>query len=415
MVDNSSTVAIEEPGHIAMRELLVRRGAKIVPHPVDDEGIVVDSRLEGVALAYVTPSHQRPTAVTLSMARRTALLERAAAADFRIIEDDVDSATNYLEDASPALRALPGGERVIYVADFSGILAPAVRLGFMVAAPEIIAAARELRALIARQPSQSNQRTMALMLSRGSYDVAMLRLARVFRERLLALREALNHYLQRFIALAPARGGTTYWVRGPEGIDAAHLAREAALRGILIEPVAEYFAAANSQRNLFRIGVTGLQADRVRPGVAALAEVLRDISSRRQPGNSAAGSHWLSGEELERRLGNARIESNTVYGHPFTIQLFADGGMVGRAGHSGEDRDEGRWWVAGARWFRQWRSWAYGEPAGYRVRIQGNQMQLFNENRQMVDALTFVPPPLGADLDPSKSPTGTRPTPRPTA
>jgi GntR family transcriptional regulator/MocR family aminotransferase len=399
LIDASTCVAIEEPGSIAMRELLARRGARILPQPVDDDGILVDARLTECDMVYVTPSHQQPTAVTLSAARRAALLKKSASADFRIIEDDVDSATNYLEDAPPALRAMRGGERVIYVADFSAVLAPAVRLGFIVAAPEIIAAARELRALLTRRPSLSNQRTMALLLSLGLYDAAMLRLGRLFRERLFALREALNHYLQRFIAIAPARGGTTYWVRGPAGIDAAELARDAALHGILIEPVADYFGAANPQRNLFRMGVTGLPVERVRAGVAALAEVLRDAAQRREapaapgtPGGfGAAGADWLAAAELLRHFGHAQIESKTVYGHPYTIRLYPDGRMIGRAGHEGEDRDQGRWWVEGDRWFRQWRSWAYGEPAGYYVRMQGRQIQLFNEHRRLVDALTLLP------------------------
>jgi GntR family transcriptional regulator/MocR family aminotransferase len=391
LVDDTTTVAIEEPGHIAMRELLRRRGARLVTQRVDGDGIVVDSRLDAAELVYVTPSHQRPIGVTLSMRRRAALLKKAAARDFRIIEDDVDSATNYLEDAPAALRAMPGGERVIYVADFSAVLAPTVRLGYIVAAPEIIRAAHELRALLARNPPLSNQRMMALLLSLGHYDAAMLRLGSIFRERLFALREALNHYLQRFIAIVPARGGTTYWIRGPKGIDAADLAREAALRGILIEPVADYFAAPNPQRNLFRMGVTGLSADRVRAGVASLSEVLRDIEARRHPARGAARS-WLSGDMLEQRMQGATLSSRTVYGEPYTISLLPGGRMLGRAGHAGEDRDEGRWWVGGAHWYRQWRSWAYGEPSGYLVRIQGEQIHLFNDRRQLVDVLSFIAP-----------------------
>ncbi len=391
LVDQTTAVAVEEPGHIAMRELLRRRGARLIAQRVDESGIVVDSRLDAADFVYVTPSHQRPVGVTMSASRRAALLKKAAAKDFRIIEDDVDSATNYLEDAPAALRAMPGGERVIYVADFSAVLAPTVRLGYLVAAPEIIRAARELRALLARSPPLSNQRMMALLMSLGHYDAAMLRLGAIFRERLFALREALNHYLQRFIAIVPARGGTTYWIRGPKGIDAADLAREAALRGILIEPVADYFSAPNPQRNLFRMGVTGLAADRVRAGVAALSEVLRDIEARRHPARGAARSS-LSGEALERRMQGATLSSRTVYGEPFTIRLLPGGRMLGSAGLAGEDRDEGRWWVAGAHWHRQWRSWAYGEPSAYLVRIHGEQIHLFNDRRQLVDVLSFIAP-----------------------
>ncbi len=392
LVTSSSVVGVEEPGHIAMRQLIARRHARIVPQPVDEDGIAVDRRLDDIDFLYVTPSHQRPTAVTMSMARRQALLQKAMEQDSLIIEDDVDSATNYLDDAPPAIRSLPGGaERVIYVADFSSILAPAVRLGFIVAAPPIIAAARELRGLLTRPPPLSNQRTVGLMLSLGHYDVAMLRLGRIFKERLFALREALNHYLQSYIAIAPARGGTTYWIRGPEGIDAGELAREAALRGILIEPVADYFVEANPQRNLFRMGVTGLPAERVRSGVAALADILRDIASRRQPRRISPTSSWLTEEEITPSMSGAKLASKTVYGHPYSIELLPDGRMRGSAGYSDEDRDEGRWWVSSERWYRQWQSWAYGEPAGYFVQIVGDRILLFNEQRQLVDGLTYTP------------------------
>jgi len=388
LIDATSAVAVEEPGHIAMRELLSRRDARIIPQRVDASGIVIDAALEEAGFVYVTPSHQRPTGVTLSQQRRAALLRKAATHDFRIIEDDVDSAMNYLEDAPPALRAMPGGERVIYVADFSAAFAPTVRLGYIVASTEIIQAAHALRTLLARNPPHSNQRMMALLLSLGHHDAAMLRLGRVFRERLYALREALNHYLQRFIAIVPARSGTTYWIRGPQGIDAAELAREAALRGILIEPVADYFAAPNPQRNLFRMGVTGLPVERIRPGVAALGEVLRDIEARRNPARGHSDA-WLGGAALQRRMQGALLRSRTVYGEPFTIRLLSGGRMAGVAGANGEDSDEGRWWTDGERWFRQWRSWAYGEASGYFVRIHGGQIQLFNERRHLVDVLSF--------------------------
>jgi GntR family transcriptional regulator / MocR family aminotransferase len=394
LVQAGTRVGVEEPGHIAMRELLRRRGAHILPQPVDDEGMAVGESLERCQLVYVSPSHQRPTAVTLSVERRQALLQRMARIDGLIIEDDVDSATNYLEDAPAALRAMAGGERVIYVADFSAVLAPAVRLGFMVAAPQIIAVARRLRALIARHPPMSIQRTMALLLSSGHYDVAMLRLGRIFRERLFALREALNHYLQGFIAIAPARGGTTYWVRGPQGIDARDLAREAATRGILIEPVADYYLIANPQRHLFRLGITALPVERVRAGVQALALVVRDIAARQAPTDGDSG--WLQSAELQRALQGASIQCKTVYGHPCTIELLPDGRMRGRAGYAAEDCDEGRWWVEGERWFRQWHSWAYGEITSFHVRIQDGHIQWFNDKRQLVDAADFIPAGEGA-------------------
>jgi GntR family transcriptional regulator/MocR family aminotransferase len=65
--------------------------------------------------------------------------------------------------------------------------------------------------------------------------------------------------------------------------------------------------------------------------------------------------------------------------------------MLGRAGHSDEDRDEGRWWIEGDRWFRQWRHWSYGERTGFYVRVQGDHIQWFNERQQLVDSAMFAP------------------------
>jgi GntR family transcriptional regulator / MocR family aminotransferase len=391
LVKRGTSVAVEEPGHVAMRELVKQHRGKLLLQAVDDSGLIVSSALDRSEVVYVTPSHQRPTAVTLSLERRTALLDKAREREFVILEDDVDSAINYLENAPPALRALPGGERVVYMSDFSRILAPAVRLGYLVADPELIAAARRLRTLYSRHPPLISQRILALLLASGDYDVAMLRLARLFRERLMALRDALNHYLQRFIAIAPARGGTTYWVRGPKGIDATDLARLAAQRGILIEPVAPYFARTNRHRNLFRLGITGVPLERIRSGVAELAELLRGMDRKTQRAARVKSHRWLDGEALRRQMSGASILCKTIYGHPCTIELRENGRMVGRAGYADEDRDEGRWWIDGDRWFRQWRHWSYAEPTGFFIRVQGEHIQWFNERHQLVDAAIFAP------------------------
>ena len=234
LAQKGTRVTIEEPGLPELRELFAMRRAQVHHQPVDDDGLVIDERLIDSELVCVSASRQRPTGVTLSEERRRALLGLAEAHDFLVLEDDFECEMNYLGDAVPALRSLEGGDRVIYVASLSKVLAPGVRLGYMVAAPEIIAEARRLRDLTTRRPSPNNQRAAAFFLSLGHYDAMMRRLTQVCAERLIALRDALNHYRPLSIAVAPVEGGTSYWVKGPKGLDAQAVIRAAEARGITV-------------------------------------------------------------------------------------------------------------------------------------------------------------------------------------
>ncbi|MBU3921313.1 MAG: PLP-dependent aminotransferase family protein, partial [Alphaproteobacteria bacterium] len=200
---HQTVAGVEEPGMPEIRALFAGRNARMIHLPVDDEGLIVSEELEGCDIVHVTPSRQRPTAVTMSAARRTALLESAERNDFIIVEDDFECELNYLENPLPALRATDGGNRVVYVASLSKVLAPGVGLGFMVAAPEVIAAARRLRSLTTGRPSPNNQRAAAFFLSLGHYDTMLRRFNQVCEHRLIALRDALNHYRPMSIAIAP--------------------------------------------------------------------------------------------------------------------------------------------------------------------------------------------------------------------
>jgi GntR family transcriptional regulator/MocR family aminotransferase len=218
LTDESSQVGVEEPGNYEMRNLLHYQGASMIRQPVDEEGLVVDRRLDAVDVLYVTPSHQIPTAVSMTLQRRRALMNKALEADFLIIEDDYECETNYMDHPLPALRSMDSDGRVIYVASFSKALAPGVRLGFIVGNPNFIRRARQLRRKILNHPPLNNQRTAAYFLSLGHYDALMLRLGRIFRERRIALRDALNNIRGIPMEISPEVGGTTYWVRTPPDV-----------------------------------------------------------------------------------------------------------------------------------------------------------------------------------------------------
>ena len=298
LADRKVVAAIEEPGNNEMRALLRQAGAAVVPQPVDAEGLVVDERLASSDLVYVTPSHQIPTAVLMSPARREALLDAAERGDFLVIEDDYECEINYLDHPQPALRSMDDKGRVIYVAGLSKVMAPGIRLGFIVADAAFIRRVRSLRRTMMNHPPLNNQRAAAYFLSLGHYDALMLRLGRVLQERRMALRDALNWMRGVPMEISPEVGGTTYWVRTPPEFDVEAFARVAAQRGILVEPVRHYYADEDNAENCFRMGVTSLPLDRIGPGVARLVELIRSQVKVYVERLSTTNGIWLKGEHL---------------------------------------------------------------------------------------------------------------------
>ncbi|WP_405241637.1 MocR-like pyridoxine biosynthesis transcription factor PdxR [Lentisalinibacter salinarum] len=386
LADASVTAAIEEPGNSEMRELLRQNAARIRPQPVDEEGLVVDRRLEGCDLVYVTPSHQVPTAVLMSAKRRCALLAAAKEHDFLIVEDDYECEINYRDQPIPALRSMDDSGRVIYVASLSKVLAPGIRLGLIVADARFIERARALRRTMMNHPPRNNQRAVAFFLSLGHYDALMLRLGRVLQERRLALRDALNWMRGVPMEISPEVGGTTYWVRTPDHFDVGGFAYDAAQHGILIEPVRHYYAAAENAENCFRMGVTSLPVEQIRPGVTRLVELIRSRVKGQVEQLATTTGEWLTGDDLVRAMSGATILYREVYGAPCTIKYHTDGTMTGVLGYSNEEQDRGHWRIADDVWYRQWSRWNYGEEKGYSIVIDGDQIKWFNADGQMVDS-----------------------------
>ncbi len=263
-----------------MRNIFALKTRRIRPVPVDGEGLPVDERLDGCDFVYVTPSHQFPTTVTMPAARREALLARATEQGFVIVEDDYEFETNYIGKPTPALKSMDRDGRVAYVGSLSKTLFPGLRLGYLVGAKPLIAEARALRRLMMRHAPNNNQRTTALFLSLGHHDALVRRLHRVYRTRWQAMDEALARHLPDS-ARAPGFGGTSVWVRGPDGLDAASLAQAALEEGIVIEPGHVHFMTEPQPRQFFRLGFSAIPEERIEPGVRLLAQLIHGRKAAR--------------------------------------------------------------------------------------------------------------------------------------
>ncbi|MEH6651778.1 MAG: PLP-dependent aminotransferase family protein [Motiliproteus sp.] len=276
LLDKDSVMGIEDPGYVDIRNIASLNPSQLLPLPVDDEGMIVDERLDSCDCVFTTPSHHCPTTVTMPIERRYELLQKANDQDFVIIEDDYESETNFKSNPIPALKSLDKNDRVIYVGSLSKTLAPGLRLGYLVGPAEFIREARALRRLMVRHPAANNQRSVALFLERGYHDALIMTIMRAYEERWQQMGSALSEYMPASFQ-KPSFGGSCYWVKGPEGLDSRLLRKEAADRGILIEPGDIHFQDEQPPLNYFRLGYSSIAADRIAPGIKALAELIEDM------------------------------------------------------------------------------------------------------------------------------------------
>jgi GntR family transcriptional regulator/MocR family aminotransferase len=277
IVDSSKKVVIENPAYPDLRDILTQRTQHVAQLPVDEGGLVLDEDvLKSSDSVFITPSHQCPTTYTMSVERRRQLLDMASQHDLLIVEDDYEFEMNFLESATPALKSQDEEGRVIYVGSLSKSVFPGLRLGYMVAPEGLIRQARALRHMILRHPPGHSQRTLAYFMALGHYDAQIRRLRRHLEGRRTALQNAMDKH-GLFSQTAAHFGGTSFWVEGPEWLDAGELAKQAMEVGVLIEPGDVFFQAQDPPRNFFRLAYSSISAERIPEGIARLAGVIENL------------------------------------------------------------------------------------------------------------------------------------------
>ncbi len=282
LVTRETVVGIEEPGYPDVRNIFQLRTSRVMPVPVDHQGLIVDDRLALTDVVFTTPSHQFPTTVTMPRERRKQLLDAARAHDFVVVEDDYEFETNYIGEPCPALKSLDGEGRVVYVGSLSKTLFPGLRMGFLVGPKELVSELRALRRLMVRHAPNNNQRAAALFLSLGYHDALISRLERAYKMRWEEMQNALAAHLPNSSRM-PTFGGSSYWVTGPEGLDSDALSLEALEAGIIIEPGRIYFAGEQMPSRYFRLGFSSIDSKQIAPGIKLLAELI-EVHMKRKSG-----------------------------------------------------------------------------------------------------------------------------------
>lgn len=276
LLDRNSDYGLEDPCYVDARNSFSLFGRRPITFPVGPEGVQLDERLATCRIVYVTPSHQCPTTTTMPLGARERLLSDAARHDVIVIEDDYESELNFTGAPTPALKSLDTEDRVIYVGSLSKTLAPGLRVGFMVGPPQFIKQARALRRLMYRHPPTNTQRTVAHFLALGHHDSALLRITRAYRQRFETMQAALASH-EPLSSRAPAFGGSSFWVRLPDGVDAMQLEREALDNSIVLNAGDHYFAADTAPAPFCRLGFSSIDAALIAPGIDRLSALVESM------------------------------------------------------------------------------------------------------------------------------------------
>ena len=209
-IERGDGVLFEDPGYRNARASLIANGAKIIPMQVDEQGAVLSSRLRArrdVKLAYVTPSHQYPLGVTLSIERRMELIDWASESGGLILEDDYDSEYRYAQRPIPSLQGLDGNDRTIYIGSFSKVVFPALSMGYVVLPKPMVEALVTMQSIVGRTPSLLDQVVLNDFIEEGHFDRHLRRMRGVHRSRRDALVEAVQRYVPKQLELLGDEAG----------------------------------------------------------------------------------------------------------------------------------------------------------------------------------------------------------------
>ncbi|MBA3260030.1 MAG: PLP-dependent aminotransferase family protein [Gemmatimonadales bacterium] len=279
-LDPGDRVAMENPGYPGATLVFRAFGANVTPVRLDEEGIVLgDSALRGARLVYVTPAHQFPLGVSMSLARRLALLEWARSTGAVIFEDDYDSEYRYAGRPVPALQGLDRHGQVLFAGSFSKVLFPSLRLGYLVVPLDLVDRFAAARSIVNRHAPLLDQAVLADFITGGHFGRHIRRMRAMYAERLSVLLESAKQDLAGLLDISGVEAGiqTVGWLRGGLGGESA--ASVAARREVEVTPVSRYATGRVAPDGLV-LGFAAVDPPEIRWGVRELAAALEPIAGR---------------------------------------------------------------------------------------------------------------------------------------
>ena len=278
VLDPDAPAWLEEPGYPSAAAVLRAAGARICHVPVDHEGLDFERGLRRwprPKLVYVTPAHQFPLGVTMSLRRRLALLEWARKTGVLIFEDDYDSEYRYSGKPVPALQGLDRSGVVVFGGSFSAVMFPSMRLGYLVVPTEMIDVFAAAQSVNKHQPPLLGQAVLCDFIREGHFARHIRRMREVYAERLEVLLEGTSRKLGGLIEISNVEAGLQTIGNLKEGFSADRIVEMAAKRQVELKSVSQYYAAKDKPTNGLVLGFAAVEPKELQRGVEELAQLLK--------------------------------------------------------------------------------------------------------------------------------------------
>ena len=276
LINPGERVWVEEPGYAGARQALMTVGARLVPVPVDLEGLDVIAGIRrgpNICAAYITPSHQFPLGVTMSATRRMQLLNWAARTGAWIIEDDYDSEYRFGGRPIASLQGLDTEDRVIYVGTFSKVMFPALRLGYVVVPRDLVPSFANARNATDTFSATLYQLVMTDFIREGHFVRHIRRMRALYADRRAALHEAIRTEMGGKLEVIGAEAGMQLAALVPPGVDDVAVSRMAAEHGVSARPLSQCYLNPPSRGGLI-LGYGGANAHVICEGIRRLKRCL---------------------------------------------------------------------------------------------------------------------------------------------
>jgi GntR family transcriptional regulator/MocR family aminotransferase len=274
ILDPGDVAWIEDPGYLGARAALIGAGASILPVSLDKDGIDIAMgkrhKSKPPRLIYVTPSHQCPTGITMSLARRFELLELARRCGAWIIEDDYDSEFRYRGNPIPSLQSLDRFGCVIYMGTFSKTMFPGLRIGYLVAPPDLTESFQVALCHTGHAVPKLLQVAVSEFIHEGHFTEHVRRMRRLYEERQRILLSELNNRLSGSLQAQPSNTGIQLIAYLSTGADDKRISVAAKKFNIVAPPISRFFLGARATPGLF-LGYAATREERIPNGVKELA------------------------------------------------------------------------------------------------------------------------------------------------